>query len=183
MILNRLPSKIERAFSMAASVILFAIMAIVATDVAMRYLLNAPFIWSYDLISLYLELALFYFALSRTFDTHTHVGVDIVHYYVTQRMRRVLEMATCAVSMPLFALIAYAGGMRALSALAGADVIAGAIAWPTWISIALVPLGTGLLTLRLAVNLIAHTVALATGANTIPLPPLARSAEGSEAFE
>jgi TRAP-type C4-dicarboxylate transport system permease small subunit len=177
-------SKIERAFSIAAAIILFAIMAIVATDVAMRYLLNAPFIWSYDLISLYLELALFYFALSRTFDTHGHVGVDILHYYVTPRVRRIFEILTCAVALPLFALMTYAGVVRAAAAFAASDVIAGLIAWPTWISIALVPLGAGLLTLRLAVNLAAHATALATGVDVIPLPPLARSAEGgSEVFE
>jgi len=182
--LNRLLSRLESVFSVAAAIILFAIMAIVASDVVKRYAFNEPYSWSYDLVSLYLELALFYFALSRTFATHAHVGVDILHYYATARTRRILEIVTCVVSIPLFAFIAYAGAIRAWSSFAGGDVLAGLIAWPTWISIALVPLGAGLLTLRLAVGALAHLASLATGEEVIPLPPLARSSAGTDgAFE
>ena len=173
---DRMLTRVERVASVAAALILFAIMAIVASDVFMRYALNRPFAWSYDLVSLYLEIALFYFMLSRNFATHAHIGVDILHYYVSPRTRRIFELLGCAVSLPLFAFITYAGGMRALSALAGGDVYAGGIAWPSGLSIMLVPLGAALLTLRLAVNLAAHLMALRGGREIIALPPLARTA-------
>jgi TRAP-type C4-dicarboxylate transport system permease small subunit len=178
-------TKIEAALSVSAAVILFAVMLIVAADVGMRYAFNQPFSWSYDLISLYLVLALFYFCLSRAFATHAHVGVDILHYYVSQKTRRLFELITCLVSAPIFALIAVVCWHRAQMAFTGHDVRAGAIEWPSWAFIILAPIGTGLLTMRLLLNGIAHAVALFGGPELIPLPALARSDEGLDqaAFE
>lgn len=178
-------TRIEAAFSTAAAIILFAVMLIVAADVGMRYAFNQPFSWSYDLISLYLVLAIFYFCLSHAFTTHAHVGVDIVHYYVSPRTRRAFELITCLVSAPLFAAIAAICGRRALAAFIGNDFMVGAIAWPTWGFVVLAPIGCGLLALRLILNGVAHTIALFGGPEIIPLPALARSDEGLDqaAFE
>lgn len=183
--LIELLSKIEAALSLAAAVILFAVMLIVAADVGMRYAFNQPFSWSYDLISLYLALAIFYFCLSRAFATHAHVGVDIVHYYVSQKTRRLFEVVTCLVSAPIFAAITVVCAHRAWAAFTGDDVMAGAIEWPSWAFIVLAPIGAGLLTIRLVLNGIAHAVTLFGGPEIIPLPALARSDEGLDqaAFE
>ncbi len=178
-------SAIETALSRAAAIILFGIMIVVAADVGMRYAFNQPFSWSYDLISLYFVLAVFYFCLSRAFATHAHVGVDILHYYVSSRMRRLFELITCLISAPLFATIAVICWQRAWSAFLGNDVMAGAIAWPSWGFIVLAPIGCGLLTLRLFLNGTAHAISLFGGPEIIALPALARSDEGIEqaAFE
>ncbi len=178
-------SWIEMALSFTASVILFAIMAIVAADVAMRYIFNRPFGWSYDLVSLYLVLAIFYFCLSRAYVTHAHVGVDILHYYVSTRTRRLFLLISCLVSAPLFAAIAVATFRRAWAALLADDVIEGAIPWPTWAYAGLAPLGTAILTVRLVADAVAHAIAWAGGPEIIPLPALARSDEGIDeaAFE
>jgi TRAP-type C4-dicarboxylate transport system permease small subunit len=172
--------KLEAALAAIASVVLFAVMAIVASDVAMRYVFNRPFGWSYDLVSLYFSLAIFYFCLSRAYSGHAHVGVDILHYYVTPKTRRLFALLTCILSAPLFAAIAIVTLRRALGAFAHHDVIEGAIEWPTWAYIALTPLGTGLLTVRLLTDAVAHGAALGGGPELIPLPPLARSDEGLE---
>ena len=176
---------IESELSRAAAIIMFVIMAVVAADVGMRYAFNQPFSWSYDLISLYLVLAIFYFCLSRAFAVRAHVGVDILHYYVSPRTRRLFELITCLIAAPLFAAIAVICWRRAWTAFLGNDVMAGAIAWPSWGFIVLAPVGCGLLTLRLILNGIAHAVTLFGGPEIIALPALARSDEGIEqaAFE
>jgi TRAP-type C4-dicarboxylate transport system permease small subunit len=170
--------RIETYLSLIASIVLFAIMGIVASDVAMRYIFNHPFGWSYDLVSLYFSLAIFYFCLSRTYGTHAHVGVDILHYYVSTRTRRVFALLSCLVSAPLFAAIAMVTLRRAVAAFTAQDVIEGAIEWPTWAYIVLAPLGTALLTARLLADAVAHAITLGGGPELIPLPPLARSDEG-----
>jgi TRAP-type C4-dicarboxylate transport system permease small subunit len=170
-------SKAEALLATIASVVLFAVMAIVASDVAMRYVFNHPFGWSYDLVSLYFTLVLFYFCLSRAFSGHAHVGVDILHYYVSARTRRVFALMSCLISAPLFATIAVVTFQRAVDAFGRHDIIEGAIEWPTWAYIALAPLGTGLLTLRLLADAVAHATVLGGGPELIPLPPLARSDE------
>jgi TRAP-type C4-dicarboxylate transport system permease small subunit len=178
--IERVLARVEAAAAMMAAVVLFAIMAIVATDVAMRYAFNRPFGWSYDLVSLYLVLVLFYFCLSRAFATNTHIGVDILHYFVSPTVRRIFALITCLVSAPLFGLIAFVCLERAKAAYLNGDVSAGAIAWPSWAYIALVPLGAGLLALRLVVNFAGHLAVLLGGPELIPLPVLARSDKGLE---
>jgi TRAP-type C4-dicarboxylate transport system permease small subunit len=181
----RLLTRVEAVFSFTGAILLFATMTIVAADVAMRYLLNRPFAWSYDLVSLYLVLAIFYFCLARAFTTHAHVGVDILHYYVSARTRRVFALITCVAAAPVFGAIAWVCFWRAWAAFVAGDVLVGAIAWPTWAFIGLAPLGAGLLTLRLVANAIAHALALLGGPALIVLPPLARSDAGIDeaAFE
>ena len=78
-------SVIERAVTSVAVICLFAIMLIVVADVFMRYAVNRPFSFTYDLVGLYLMAGLFYLALSDTFAIHAHVSVDILVHRFSRR--------------------------------------------------------------------------------------------------
>ena len=69
---------LERALTVIAVVFMFVIMLLVVTDVFMRYALNSPFSFTYDLIGLYLLAGVFFFTLSDALREHVHVGVDIL---------------------------------------------------------------------------------------------------------
>jgi TRAP-type C4-dicarboxylate transport system permease small subunit len=183
--LDRILSLVERAASILAALALFLIMAIVASDVAMRYLFNRPWGWSYDFISLYVIVALFFLALSRTFAVNGHISVDLLHHVLSPRARRLCEIVICLLSAGFFAVMTEAGAWRALTAFEDGDVLAGAVAWPAWMSAVFVPVGAGLLTLRLSLSALCHAFTLATGCEIIPLPPVAGSAAAIErgAFE
>lgn len=178
-------SLVERAASLLAALSLFLIMAIVASDVAMRYLFNAPWGWSYDFISLYLIVGLFFLALSRTFAVNGHISVDLLHHVLSPGARRSCELVICVLSAGFFGLMTQAGAARAVEHYGAGDVLAGAFAWPTWLSVAFVPFGAGLLTLRLVLSGLCHAYTLATGREIIVLPPIAGSAAAIEqrAFE
>src|SRR6202051_2364067 len=109
---DRALTAVERFASALAAVALFLIMAIVATDVALRYLFNRPWGWSYDFISLYVMVGLFFLALSRTFAVNGHISVDLLHHYLTSSTRRWCELVICLLSAGLFALMAQAGAAR-----------------------------------------------------------------------
>jgi TRAP-type C4-dicarboxylate transport system permease small subunit len=172
--------RIENFTGHIASIILFLVMAIATADVAMRYIFNAPFPWAYDLISLYLMVALFYLVVSGTFAHHAHISVDILHGFMSDNARRVCEIIICALSAILFALITYAGADRAITSYINKDVMAGIIEWPTWISIILVPLGAGMLTLRLILHFLGHSISLLTGTSLIALAPISGSPEAMD---
>lgn len=178
--LLRLVTGVERIAGALAAVALFLIMAIAAGDVAMRYLFNKPFAFAYDLISLYLMVALFYLALSGAFAHNAHVAVDILHNYMSDTLRRLCEIVVCGLSALLFALIAVVGFQRAAGAYEAGDAIAGAIDWPAWASIAFVPLGAGLLAVRLALHFVGHVASLFTRTPLIELPPVSGSPEAME---
>ena len=56
---------LERQFANVAAIVLFLLMTIVVADVFLRYLMNRPIAWAYDVISLYMMPAIFYLTLSR----------------------------------------------------------------------------------------------------------------------
>jgi len=161
---------IEKLASTVAAVFMFAIMIIVFGDVIMRYAFNQPFSWAYDLISIYLMAGVFFLVLSEAFASRAHVSVDILQQKFSPSMIRLSEIVTCIVGITVFSLIAYLGFLRTVDSFQSADVMAGAIPWPMWPSIGLVPFGAGLITIRLALHLIGHALSLATGRAVIALP-------------
>ncbi|MGV7219218.1 TRAP transporter small permease subunit [Bradyrhizobium sp. UFLA05-112] len=165
-------SALERALTVIAEVFLFVIMVLVVTDVFMRYVMNRPFSFTYDLIGLYLLAGVFFLTLSDGLREHAHVGVDILLSRFSPAGRRLSEIITALAGLFVFVLICKVGFERALENYDQHDVLAGAIPWPTWISAALVPFGCGVLVLRLTLQLIGNVLSLISGRDLYPLPPV-----------
>ena len=165
-------SALERALTVIAVVFLFVIMVLVVADVFMRYALNRPFSFTYDLIGLYLLAGVFFFTLSDALREHAHVGVDILLSRFSPAGRRLSEIVTALAGLFVFILICKVGFERAMENYEQHDVLAGAIPWPTWISAALVPFGCGVLVLRLALQLVGNLLSLVSGRDLYPLPPV-----------
>lgn len=163
---------IERVTSMIAAFFMFAIMTIVFSDVAMRYVFNRPFSWAYDLISLYIMAGVFFLSLSGTYAVNGHINVDILLPRFSAAIQRICIIISNMVGLAIFIPITWLGYERALDNYSSGDVLAGAIPWPTWASAVLVPIGAGILALRLAVHLVANTASLLTGQDLLPLPAI-----------
>ncbi len=163
---------LERALTVIAVIFLFVIMVLVVADVFMRYVMNRPFAFTYDLIGLYLLAGVFFFTLSDALREHAHVGVDILLSRFSPAGRRLSEIVTALVGLFVFILICKVGFERALDNYEQHDVLAGAIPWPTWASAALVPFGCGVLVLRLLLQLAGNVASLVTGRDLYPLPPV-----------
>ena len=163
---------IERVGVAFAGILMFMIMLVGVTDVVMRYFFNSPLSWSYELISLYLMVGVFFFALSDTLANNAHVSVDILHLYMPGRMRHAAEFVGYALSVPVFAAILYLSVLTTWDAYKGDDVLAGHIAWPTWLAAICVPIGVGVLLLRMVLRLVGHALSLAANRSVIGLPPV-----------
>jgi len=174
--LDQVLGRIERLFALLAALILLFVMSIVSLDVVMRYAFNRPLGWTYDLISLYLMTALFYLVLSRTFVEGAHISVDILEGRFPPPVRRFCHGAVALISASIFGLISWLVAGRTWDDYAAGAATSGAILWPTWLSEVLVPVGAGLLTLRLLLHAAAHFGSLVTGRNLVPLPAPAGSA-------
>src|ERR1700744_3799603 len=137
-----------------AVIFLFVIMMLGVTDVFMRYVINRPFSFTYDLIGLYLLAGVFFLTLSDALREHAHVGVDILLSRFSPAGRRVSEIVNALTGLFVFVPIRKLGFEREVENYEQHDVLAGAIPWPTWISAALVPFGCGVLVLRLVLQLL-----------------------------
>lgn len=149
----------------------FAIMAIVIVDVAMRYVMSIPIAWSHDVISQYLMVAGFFLALPHTLHHHGHVSIDILQGYMPVRLRHGLEAVGYALATPVCALIAWQAWGRFVESVEKSEVLAGAIAWPTWPSLAVVSIGAAALTLRMLYRTLGHLISTIAGRALVEVPP------------
>lgn len=167
----------ERFLNNIAILMMFLIMIIVVVDVGLRYLFNSPLQWSYELISLYLMVGLFFFTLSDTLNVNAHVCVDLLQGRMSVRVRHIAEMIGYGCASVVFAGIVYMSVQTTWISYVGHDVVAGSIAWPTWLSNIAVPIGAGLMLLRMVFRFIGHGLSALTNQEIIPLPPISGSGE------
>ena len=175
--LRRAVDAIDIALMVVGCAMLFALMFVVVADVALRYLFNAPLQWSYEVISSYLMPGLFFFAASHTLKAHAHVSVDIVHNYVARRTRTLLEALTSTLAAPVFALCTVVSAQRTLEDFQTAAASTSGLTLPTWTISLMLPIGFGLLTVRLALNAIGYIASLVSGREVQPLPPISGTEE------
>jgi TRAP-type C4-dicarboxylate transport system permease small subunit len=170
---------LEKQFANLAAAILFVLMAIVGADVVMRYFFNRPLAWAYDIISLYLMPGLFYLTLSRAQNVGAHIGVDILQSQLSDPARHLCQVIIGIVSAAFFIALVAFGGIRAYEELIAGSTVVGEFAWKTWISIAFVPLGAGLIAVRLLLSAIANALALFGLQAPLPLPAMTDSSPKS----
>jgi TRAP-type C4-dicarboxylate transport system permease small subunit len=171
---------VDAALMFVGCLMLFALMCVVVSDVGMRYFFNSPLQWSYQVISSYLMPGLFFMAVSHTLKAHGHVAVDIVHNYVGPRTRYVFEALASLVALPVFALCSWVSSNKTLADIQTAAVESSGLAIPTWTVSIMLPIGFGLLTLRLLMNTVGYAGTLLTGEEMMELPPISGTEEGAE---
>ncbi len=167
---KHLLAKLERPLALLERVGLFvaglafaAMMLVTVADVVLRYALNAPLSWTFELISSYLMVGAFFLAVSATQARRQHVYVDILARHLPERLRCALAVASgCAVIL-LFALIWWTGAEGFLSAWQKNLVMDGEIPWPRWPTYLLIPVGLGLMLPRLVLELAGDAIAAVTG--------------------
>lgn len=155
----------ENICGVLAAIGLAAIMIIVSSDVLLRYGLGRPWPWAYDIVSIYLTVAVFYLALARTLRERGHINVDIARSHMNLRAAHAFDLLTCALAAAFFSLLAWLTLRLAWSQYRNSEVISSYMDWPTWLSTVFVPVGTILTILRLVVSAVEH-IAVICGRKT-----------------
>ena len=168
--MNKFISCLEDILVNIAAASLFLIMMVVAADVFLRYMFNAPLAWSYDLISMYLMVILFFFALSNTLRVDAHIAVDILHIKIQPRTRHACLAIGYWLALGVFLLVLERSLIETWSSFINNEVSDGLIAWPIWLSWISVPIGVDLLLLRIIFRAIGHSLSVIKGEDIIELP-------------
>jgi TRAP-type C4-dicarboxylate transport system permease small subunit len=177
--LRRALDIVDGALVSVGSLMLFALMCVVVADVSMRYLFNSPLQWSYEVVSNYLMPGLFFLAASHTLKAHSHVAVDIVHNYVGPRTRYWFESVSSLIALPAFAVCAWMSAAVTIGDFQSGATSSSGLPIATWTVSMFLPLGFGLLTVRLFLNAIGYLMSLKTGREVLALPPISGT-EGAE---
>ena len=162
--------RIEQLSGRIASLMLAIIMFIVVLDVACRYLFNSPLVWSFDFITLYLTIGLFFFSLSDTLDNNDHVWVNVVTSRMPNRWRHLGLALGFLLSWLAFMAIAWMAAERCWNSYETKQVTAGTLQLPVWISSAFVAIGTTLLLVRITFRTVSHSASALFDESYIDFP-------------
>jgi TRAP-type C4-dicarboxylate transport system permease small subunit len=177
--LRRTLDLIDNALMAVGCLMMFALMLVVVADVSLRYLFNAPLSWSYEVVSKYLMPGLFFLAASHTLKAHGHVTVDILHNYLGRRTRYVLQALISGLAAPAFGVAAWVSAQKTLEDFGSGAADTSGLGLPSWTVSLMLPLGFGLLALRLALNAGGYAATLLSGREVLALPPISGTEEAT----
>ncbi|MCW5770541.1 MAG: TRAP transporter small permease [Rhodospirillaceae bacterium] len=146
---DRALSRVEALLMPIAAASLIGIMVIMVLDATLRYAFNNPLSWAFEVITMYLMVAAFFFALSHTLRRNEHIFVEFFCFRLRPRARHLVTVLVYLPTIALFSGAFWRSAIVTWDAYAGKEVTAGVVQWPTWTAKIIVPIGLGLLVLRM----------------------------------
>tara|TARA_B110000014_G_scaffold253310_1_gene232564 strand:+ start:70 stop:666 length:597 start_codon:yes stop_codon:yes gene_type:complete len=147
--------KTELLLTYLSAVIILFLMVYVLLEVLMRYAFNSPLPGHLEGAELLLPMIVF-FAISYTQARNGHVGMSLVVEVLPVRFQRFINIFTLGLSILTCAVLAYFGAKQAYFAYEINDVTMTPPYWPIWPSASIVPIGYGLLALRMSLQILQH---------------------------
>lgn len=154
--LNRLYRLVDRCLCMleticivVAGIALLVMMVLVVFDTLSRYIFNSPLVFQYTLTEEYLLVALFALALSWAFRTGGYIRITGLAHKFPTKIYHILFRIGLLVSGVYMSVLAWTAGKKFIEVLLTGEAKLGVIDWPLDLSWVWVPLGCGLLALRL----------------------------------
>jgi TRAP-type C4-dicarboxylate transport system permease small subunit len=144
--------KVEAGCAILAGAAALTTMVLVSADALMRHLFSAPLTWQLVLTEDYLLVALLLLAMPWGYRSGGFIRLDML----VNTLPAFLSIALLRVGLLLSGLyvakLATLSAAYALKAWQRADVVMGVIDWPVWLSWVWLPVGLGLLALRLLLD-------------------------------
>ena len=141
--------RLEQAGMIVAGLCVTAIMLIVCWDAGGRYIIGRPLPWAFDLVTNYLLVTPPGSRWRAPFGVATTSASTCCVRSSRRACRRPsTSRAACSPSC-CSAGIAWGAAVHAQEAWASKEFYPGAVMWPVWLSFAPIPIGAGLLILRL----------------------------------
>jgi TRAP-type C4-dicarboxylate transport system permease small subunit len=147
---NDLMGILEKLLIGVASLALLVLTLLTTADALGRYLFNSPIPGTGELIEDYFMIALIFLPLSFSFMQEGHVHVTIIEQFFSTRVKFLIGKFNLLLSFGLFALIALAGWKGFAEAWRIDEISTSSVGYPMWPCYAMVPIGCGLLCLRIA---------------------------------
>lgn len=150
--LDHLLSWLETAAAILAGALLLAAMVLVSVDVLMRYAFGAPLSFQYALTENYLLVGLICLALPWGYRTGGYIRIRAFMDRLAPGGRTCLLRIGILLSACYMAVLAWLGARYAWAAWIHDEYQLGVIDWPVSWSWAPIPVGCGLLALRLGLQ-------------------------------
>jgi TRAP-type C4-dicarboxylate transport system permease small subunit len=129
-------------------------MLLITSDTVGRYFFKRPIHGTLEVSELYLMGAVVFFGMSYTLREGGHIRVELFFRNFRPLMKESLELLFGTLSLLLFAGITYRAFGFTYRAFLNDEVVFGIIEWPVYLSWLVVPLGTGMISLRLCSGIV-----------------------------
>jgi len=140
---------VEDALHIAGCLALGAVAVRINADIFLRLFADRPVQIQFELTEFYLMPALATLSLSRVFRDGGHLALEIVPADLFGPASGLVHRVVLILSAIFFGVVAYVSGHFTLEAFMRGDIEYGVIDWPLGWAYAPVPLGCGVLALRL----------------------------------
>lgn len=147
----------EKFYMAMAMISIFIMMLSISADALSRYLFGSPITGQYEFTQLYLLVILVFMALPRTYGIGGHIRLKLLDGYRRKIPFNLSERCNALLAAIAFGAVAYVSGIEAVEKFVNQDKLFGAVQFPIYWSYVWVPLGCGLMTLRLAYEIFAPT--------------------------
>lgn len=148
-LLDRSLCWMENVAAAFAGAIMLLAMVLVSLDALLRYIFGAPLTFQYYLTEKYLMVGMVALSLSWGFRTGGYIRIEGLVQALPRGLLVSILRAGLVLSAGYIATLAWLGGAYFLSAVRKNEVVMGVIDWPVSWSWVWIPVGCGLLTLRL----------------------------------
>lgn len=141
---------LDLVFMRIAQLSLFVMMLSIGADALGRYLFNSPLQGGFEFTSLYLMVILTFLAAPAAYAQGGLVRLGVLDPVLARIPGRLSERINAALGAGAFGFVAWHSGLEAIDKFVVRDTTFGVIQFPIYWSYVWVPLGCGLLALRLA---------------------------------
>lgn len=139
----------DLAFMRFAQLSLFVMMLSISADALGRYLFNSPLQGGFEFTSLYLMVIITFLGMPGAYAQGGLVRLGALDPILLRIPGRLSERLNAALGAAVFAFISWHAGHEALEKFIDRDTTFGVIQFPVYWSYVWVPLGCGLLALRM----------------------------------
>ena len=141
--------KLELVMNYISCIALIAMMLLLTFDTAGRYILSKPIQGSYEITELVLMIAVVFLALSNCFKIGDQVKIDFFYQKFPLKVRVILDGIMYIFCALAFILIGFLGWELAYDAVKHNEQTFGVISIPMVFSYIWIPIGVGVLAIRL----------------------------------
>ncbi|MDK3016831.1 TRAP transporter small permease [Pseudodonghicola flavimaris] len=141
--------KIEDTLHLLGCLGLIVVVVLINADILLRLSISLPVQFQFELTELYLMPALATLSLSRVFRVGGHLALDFMPDHLPGLLGVIVGKLRLLLPAAFFGAVTWMSGKFALHAFTHGDVEYGVIDWPLGWAYAIVPLGCGVLVLRL----------------------------------
>ena len=133
--------------------VIAVMMVLTTVDVTMRKAFHHPIAGSYETVA-QLAVVVVFFAIAYVQSRKEHITIGIVRDRLPASARRRVDIVMLGLALGFFIMMAWQSAINTAWAIQNGDTIMGAIQIRTWPARLTVPIGAGLISLRLLVQLV-----------------------------